>query len=93
MPKTRLILGSIDNSYKNNEIHISGRYMNEDIELMSKEIEQIRDQILNASPITPVKLPSASTPSKSNRKNSYQKRLIVPKSASSNHDGYIEDSE
>ena len=27
------------------------QYMNEDIEIMSKEIEHIRDQILNGSPI------------------------------------------
>lgn len=67
--------------------------MNEDIELMSKEIEQIRDQILNDSPITPVKLHFNSTPYQSHRKNSYQKRLKLPKSPRSNNEGYIEDSE
>jgi len=41
---------SVDFS-KNSDLHFTGKYMNEDIEMMSKEIEQIRDQILKKSPI------------------------------------------
>lgn len=35
----------------------TNKYMDEDIEMMSKEIEQIRDQILNSSPM-PVRFDS-----------------------------------
>jgi hypothetical protein len=84
---------SRDNS-KLGEVHFTGKYMNEDIEMMSKEIEQIRDQILKNSPInTPSKLESSETPQTSNQKSARKVRHMRVISNSSINEGYNEDSD
>ena len=72
--------------------------MHEDIEMMSKEIEQIRDQILKNTPSKGmIKSPSISplkkTPSKFSRRGSLKEEEIKKLSLSDKKDGYLEDSE
>lgn len=75
-------------------MQFTGKYMNEDIEMMSKEIEQIRDQILKNSPIkTPSKLESSETPQTSSKKSERKVRHMRVISTSSINEGYCEDSD
>lgn len=63
---------------KNSDINFTGKIMNEDIEMMSKEIEQIRDQILNGSDFKHTKNFNSAESKHTPRKMSVDKKMVKP---------------
>lgn len=74
-------------------MNFTGKIMNEDIEMMSKEIEQIRDQILNSSEMAMSKRLASSGCKTSPKRRGLGTKFINTLNLSSSDDGYIEDSD
>ncbi|CAI2361252.1 unnamed protein product [Moneuplotes crassus] len=89
---SKCITGSLADS-KNSDMNFTGKIMNEDIEMMSKEIEQIRDQILNSSELAMSKKYASSGCKTSPKRRGLGSQFINTLRLSSSDDGYIEDSD
>jgi len=76
---------------KNSELNYTGKIMNEDIEMMSKEIEQIREHILKNSEFKLSK--TYKSPNQTPRRRSMNQQIVSSLRISSSDEGYLEDSD